>query len=618
MATWAEANFKLSPEYSAKTGLIELDPFQRDIFNAYSDPRVRQLTVMSGTQLVKTLVMQVGMAWAIVHDPGPMLFAGYKDDDVKKFSMERFSPMVRDNEFLHPLVQKHKSRDAGNTVDHKRFHLGAIDFVGSISPDNFARLTIKHFYCDEVDKWDNTGKEGDRIALGKARLARFKSRSKLVVACSPTLRGNSRVAKEFELSDQNHGYVACPHCKEHQILRWANVEFDSTLDPIGASKTARYICAFCQQPWTETQRRWACKNTFEWRPHAEFHGHRGFWISHLYSTLPVHSLQEMVLDWMNVKDDVNQVQVFKNTRLAELFSVEGERPEHEKIRERAEAYSIRGPNCILPEGVEGIVAGADVQARRIETQMLGFGMVGDLLHIWVVDYHVTELFEPDGTPKVTSSADYWKEQRSILNRTYVTPAGVRLPILAMCIDSAHQGEAVYQFALSCPRPTHGPKGIFIAEAKTVICIRGFDQEQYTPIHGVSDREAARMRTGSGRDLPIVTLGTGYLKTALYGALQSPESSLRLHFSQDLTGDYYKQLTAEQRIVTANRITYEKVYPRNEALDTFVYGMGAFYLIRADRWDPDEWDRYRQMVGLSKPNPKASIIRPYQSPYLGDE
>jgi hypothetical protein len=185
----------------------------------------------------------------------------------------------------------------------------------------------------------------------------------------------------------------------------------------------------------------------------------------------------------------------------------------------------------------------------------------------------------------------------------------------MCIDSAHQGESVYQFAASCPRPNHGPKGIFINHPRTVVCTRGFDSDLYSPIHGVSDRETARMRSGSGKDIPIVTLGTGYLKTLLYGALQSPESSFRIHFSHELLPDYYKGLASERRVVEANRILFQKVYPRNEPLDTFVYALGAFYLIRADRWTPDEWDAYRTKFGLAKP--KDGMVRKggFQSSYL---
>ncbi len=40
MSEWAERYFVLSSEYSAKTGLIELEPGQKELFDAVSDPSV--------------------------------------------------------------------------------------------------------------------------------------------------------------------------------------------------------------------------------------------------------------------------------------------------------------------------------------------------------------------------------------------------------------------------------------------------------------------------------------------------------------------------------------------------------------------------------------------------
>jgi len=619
MAAWAEEHFRLSGSYSAETNLITLDPFQVEPCNAFSDPRVRQITLMSSTQLFKTLLMQIGMAWGVVNDPGPMLFVGFKDGDVEKFSKERFSPMMRDIDPLAAVSIPVKGRESGNTIEQKLFTNGAsIDFVGSGSPANLARRTIKYLFCDEVDKWEVDRREGEPLDLARARLARYFNRSKMVVACSPTLEGSSRIAAEFEQSDQRYPYVACPECAEMQILRWHNVKFDSDLPPREAGAGARIICTSCKYPWTDQQRRWACKHTHEWRAHRPFEGHAGFWISHLNSTLPIHSLSEMVTDWLRVKDDPTKRIVFKNTRLAELYTLEGERPDHTSLKDRAETYQIRGEDILLPEGAEAIVAGADVQARRIEIQILGIGRVAGKLHIWVVGYKTIELLDDTNISMVTSASGYWTEMQRVLHRTYRTPSGTRLPILAMAIDCAHQADEVYKFSKTQARPLHGQMGIIINSPRTVICVRGYDSESMTPIHGVSDRESARMRKGAGQDIPIVTLGTGYLKTALYGALQSRDSSIQIHFSEDLAPDYYRGLTGERQIVANGKIRWEKVYMRNEPLDTFVYGMGGMYLCRIDRWNEEDWIVYRRKFGLTEQKPVAAVPRSVQSSYLSND
>lgn len=626
LADWAEKYFHLSPEYSATTGLIELEPWQRSLMNAYTDPQVYMLVVMAAVQMVKTLLLQISSAYEICEDPGPILFVGYKDDDAIKFSKERFGPMARDIDPLHARISPAKSRDPNNTIEHKRFPGGTIEFVGSLAPANLGRRTVRYLKFDEVDQYEaSSGKQGHAVDLGIRRTIRYGSRRKIVVCSSPTIRGESKIGELFEGSDQRRGFVGCHHCGHEQILLWNQVLFDSKLSIAEASASARYCCVRCGELWTDSERRRNIRQAFTWRATSTepFNGVAGFCISHLYSVLPLHSLALLTREWLESKNDRQRRKVFINTNLCELWEEEGERPDHEKVKERAEPFYI-GRNRKLPEEVVFLMAGVDVQAKRLEVQVLGFGNdASGNVHTWTVDYVVIELFD-GGNARMTSAEEYWDVWlKGLLEGSYAHPSGAELPIIAMAIDVGHNPEPVYRFAKKFPQPLWGPKGLEITSPRTVLCVRGLDSEHLNAIARVSEREAARTRQGPGKDLPIITLGTGFLKTELYSELLGRADLRRVHISAELSVDYFRGLVAEKRVVDSKGVVkWERIFPRNEPLDTWDYARGAFYCFKADRFGPAEWRVLRRRMKLppapwEKDPEKPKVPRPstIDSPYL---
>src|SRR5438045_649454 len=92
LSEWSEQNIFLSPEYSARPGKLELFPWQREIFDSFTDPLVNEIILMTATQLIKTIFIQACIAYAIAAEPGPILFGAPKDTDAETFSRERLSP----------------------------------------------------------------------------------------------------------------------------------------------------------------------------------------------------------------------------------------------------------------------------------------------------------------------------------------------------------------------------------------------------------------------------------------------------------------------------------------------------------------------------------------------
>ena len=57
----------------------------------------------------------------------------------------------------------------------------------------------------------------------------------------------------------------------------------------------------------------------------------------------------------------------------------------------------------------------------------------------------------------------------------------------------------------------------------------------------------------------------------------------IHFPSDVDEEYFNQLTSEKRVITfvkgQKKLIFKPIRTRNEALDTFVYCLAAFHILR---------------------------------------
>jgi phage terminase large subunit GpA-like protein len=207
VSAWADEYRFLSSESGAAAGKWHTLPFQREIFDSFSTPSV--LVVMCATQLVKTVLIENTLGFIIDRDPGPTLLIVPRDLDGDRFSKIRLAPMVRDTQCLRDKVVDVKTARTTNTLDYKGFPGGHLTIAAAGSPGNLAALPIRYLLCDEIDKYPaSSGSEGDPISLALKRTATFWNR-KVVLCCSPTIDGESRIAKAFAGSDQREYTVPC-------------------------------------------------------------------------------------------------------------------------------------------------------------------------------------------------------------------------------------------------------------------------------------------------------------------------------------------------------------------------------------------------------------------------
>lgn len=609
LSDWARKNFSLSRDYSATSGNFEPWGWQNEPLNAFTDPEVNMIVLQTSTQMLKTILMQISLAYVISegHAQGPVLFAEPTDDDASTFSKERLAPMIRDNPKLWGMISDSKSRDSANTISSKLFPNGSISLVGANSPGNFARRTIQYFFADEVDKYKATS-EGDQIKLGIQRMMQFGSRSKIVLACSPTVDGRSRIQKYYEQTDKREPFAPCPHCGEYQVLRWSQVRWREG-DPL----TAKYYCLKCDTPWTEAER-WKAADRVEWRAkNPEVKSSRGYWISHLYSRKkriagndPKHCL---AADFLQSKEDPSALQVFVNTSLAETWRETGDRPQWESLRNRAEDYPCN-ENAVVPMAASFLTAAVDFQKDwlQVELKAWGRGRQNWSLGIWKVERH-----DGNGNPLYSSDPSYRVWLQEFLQREWVHECGAMIPIFAMACDTGNNPEPVYEFARGNNRPEFGGDGARVNRPRTVICVKGDNsQEQHRKaIVKFTDENTARRHAG----LRIIHVGGGFCKTEFYDAIRNLKVNEDgtypngfCHLPRRYDDSIFRSFAAEERIEHANgTVEWAKIAARNEALDCHVYNRAAAYMIGVDLLRETEWAYIDSRFGIVRDGQK-NVLR----------
>lgn len=509
--------------------------------DACSDPEIQEVVIMAGAQLGKTEALLNIIGYHIDIDPSPILVLQPTLSMGQAFSKDRVAAgLLSSTPCLKDKVKDPRARDSGNTTLHKVFPGGALTIVGANSPSGLASRPIRIMLADEVDRFPaSAGSEGDPIQLGRKRTATFWNR-RIVMVSTPTNKGSSRIEDAYQKSDKREYYVPCKHCHHDQRLKWGNVQWEE-----GRPETAGYMCESCAVLWSDTDRMWSVRNG-QWVAGEPFNGIAGFFINGLYS--PWTSLSEGVREFLSVKKNPEQLRVWTNTYLAELWEDAGERLEDFELAERRESM----PN--VPDDVVVMTAGVDVQDNRLEISVIGWSGKGDD-ESYVIEHNTIY-----GDP---STQQLWTDLDSLLLKQYETESGRNIGIRSACVDSGgHFTNSVYQY---CKKNM----------GRRIFAIKGVGGEG-KPISGRPSRNNVAK-------CPLFSIGVDTIKDIVFARLRiNEEGSGYVHFSDVLSDEYFKQLTAEKVITKYHRgfkkRIYEKIRPRNEALDCMVYAIASYAIL----------------------------------------
>ncbi|MBL8668372.1 MAG: phage terminase large subunit family protein, partial [Rhodospirillales bacterium] len=410
----------------------------------------------------------------------------------------------------------------------------------------------------------------------------FSWRRKVFLASTPTIKGLSRIEREYEASDQRRFFVPCPRCGHEQSLVFERLRWQK-----GQPETAAYVCAGCEQPIAEHHKtqmlargRWQATATSADPLTIGFH------LSSLYSPIGWLSWERIARDWQAAQGSEEAKRSFVNTVLGETWIESGEAPDWQRLYERREDWPIG----TVPAGGLFLTAGADVQKDRIEVSVWAWGRG---LESWLVEHVVL-----DGGP---GEAAGWRGLTALLGQTWPHASGARLGVARLAIDSGYDAAAVYAWA-RCQG---------FAQVMPVKGVEGFNRA--APVAGptyvdVTDR-GSRIRRGAR----LWTVAVATFKAETYRFLRldrptdeesasgAPAPAGSVHLPHGADAEWIKQLVAEQLVTVKtkrgfSRPEWQKLRERNEALDCRVYARAAAWIAGADRWTEAKWrDLEAQLV-----------------------
>lgn len=563
VSQWADAHRRLSKESSAEAGQWRTDraPYQREIMDAINDPTVEDIVIMASSQVGKSEIILNALGYFIDYDPSPILLIQPTENKAKDFSKERVAPMIRDTPVLRERVGDAKSRDSSNTVMYKSFPGGFLALGGANAPSGLAARPIRVLLADEIDRYPaSAGDEGDPLDLAEKRTNNFYNRKKIKVS-TPTIKGVSRIEKEFELSSKEYYNLPCPSCGEYQPLSWQQIIFDSE----------SHACKYCG----------AIHSEFEWK------NQKGKWIATADSKIRGFHLNELLSPWRRWSEVIDAfkkakrkgkeaMKVWVNTSLGETWEEEGTTLEDDELYNRREEYEAE-----VPDPVKILTAAVDVQDDRFEIEVVGWGKGKES---WGIQYHV--LFGDLKKKQV------WSDLDAYLQKTFKKADGKEFGIACTCMDSGgHFTQEVYRFTKA-------------REARRIYAIKGASAKkgEYVPLISSTSRPRPLRAL-------LITLGVNEGKSRVMSNLQIENfGDNYCHYPKGngYEANYFKGLTAEKLETRFEKGTlyqvWVKVRPRNEPFDLRVYNTAALEIL-----NPNLEKEYT-IIGNKKKKKRRRIVR----------
>ncbi|WBQ12872.1 phage terminase large subunit family protein [Hyphomonadaceae bacterium BL14] len=586
VSQWADRHRWLSSRASAEPGRYRTarTPYMREIMDALSPSSPAQRVVfMKAAQVGATEAGNNWIGFAIHQAPGPMLAVQPTVELAKRNSRQRIDPLIEESPELRERVKPARSRDAGNTMLSKEFAGGILIMTGANSAVGLRSTPARYIFLDEVDAYPGSAdEEGDPVTLAEARSLTFAHRRKVFLVSTPTIRGLSRIEREYEASDQRRYHVACPHCGHEQWLKFERLRWDK-----GRPETAAYNCEGCEQPIAEHHKT-AMLEAGEWRATATSvdPGTVGYHLSALYSPVGWLSWEQIARSWEAAQGSDEAIKAFRNTILGETWMETGEAPDWQRLAERRESWKAG----VVPSGGLFLTAGADVQKDRIEVDVWAWGRG---LESWLIDHIVIE-----GGP---GDAACWKKLTDLLGRTWEHENGQHLTLARFAIDTGFETSAVYGWA----------RAVGFSQVAPVKGLEGFNRS--SPVTGPTYVDATIAGKRLRRGARLWTVATSTFKAETYRFLRqdrpTPEEidagasfpAGTVHLPAWTDGEWLKQFTAEQLVTVRtrrgfSRLEWQKLRERNEALDCRVYARAAAWIAGADRWPEARWREMEDQLG----------------------
>ncbi len=575
VSEWADKNRILVSESSAEPGAWRTDraPYQREIMDSFTQPGIWQIVIMASAQVGKSEIELNMMGCAIDNDPGPMLYIQPTDKVAEDYSKRRIAPMIQACPTLKEKVFKARSRDTANTITMKTFPGGSLAIIGANSPADLASKPVRYIFMDETDRFPSSaGTEGDPQELAERRTETFRHNRKIVKTSTPTIKGRSKIEKDYMNGTQEEWHTECPHCHNFNFIRFSDIHFEKEdfKDAEGNDDyhvlKVTWQCPTCKREIPEhlakrLPAKWVSKN-----PAALNNGIRSFRLNAFMS--PWSDWKDIIYKFLKSKNDPEMLKTFYNTILGECWEVHTNKGLDEKLYNRREHY-----NAEVPTGVLLLTMGIDTQDNRLEYEVVGWDRNGQS---WGINRGII--------PGRADSPGVWEEVDLLLDHEWKMKNGMKMKALATFMDSGgHFTMDVYK---ECAK----------RQTKRIWAVKGEGGEgkEYC-------RQMKKAKQSEGIKF-IIGVDDGKGAIMYEAGLEEPGPNY-MHFPIDYRAgydkEYFKGLISEQMVIHRQRgrtvVTWDKIYERNEPLDCRNYARAAY---RYFNWHFDKLEKL--IYGIEEP------------------
>jgi phage terminase large subunit GpA-like protein len=298
---------------------------------------------------------------------------------------------------------------------------------------------------------------------------------------------------------------------------------------------------------------------------------RGYHLSQLYS--PWTSWRDLLRRAEAARGVPEKERVFFNCGLGLTWAPPAlETPPPEALMARAEPFA----EGTVPAGACFLTAGCDIQADRIEIEIVGWGRN---FESWSVHYLV--LYGDITEPAV------WSRLDSLLTRSWPHASGMPLQLQAVAVDCGFSTSEVAEFC----RHRHGAriyatKGLSNGWGKPIWPRRASWSRKKDALYLISSDEA---KLWVANRLKIDKPGAGYL-----------------HFPLSRERSWYEQLIAERLVYAKGQRKWTNTArARNEAGDCRALAVAALHSRLLAGLDLNEW--CRQFDAMLAPQPAAAPV-----------
>lgn len=596
LSAWAEENFFLSAEASHIQGRWHAYPFQRGWMDAFSNDDIEEVTVRKAKRVGYTKTILAFIAYNAAHRRRKQALWQPTDDDRDSFVKSEVEPMLRDVEALKPVTLQGKEA----TIKLKTFLGSVLHLLGGKAARAYRRITVAVAMLDEADAFDQKiEKSSDPITLARGRLegAPFP---KLIAGSTVRLKGLSHIEYREKNADVRMRYqVVCPHCSAEHPLLWGGKDVRHGFKWDGSDvATVRHVCPHCHASITQADYLQIWDQGAMWVSDCgqfryDHHQHRWTDAQGILVRAPRHvaftevwtayspqrSWPDIVREFLEASakakaGETGPLEGFVNETLADYWEETVERADEHALARRAEDYR----RFTIPFGGLVLVAGVDVQDDRFEVVVWAIGRGEEM---WVIDYSV--IYANPADEREWDKLDAYRET------LFTHASGQALRIEAMAVDTG--GHFTHQTYNYCRQ----------RERQRVFAVRG-DPQPSKMVKGKATIQDVNWRGRVlKRGVRLWYVGTDTAKDLIYGRLCVTQPGPGyVHFTKDLSPEFYHQLTAEARVPqrTSRGIEYRWVNTkraRNEVLDCSVYAIFCTHAIGLHTYTGAMWSRLESTI-----------------------